>query len=645
MFKIKSIIAVILSLLVLVLPSCKSSQSEAELKIGVKDIQGVCNPFYAESEGDSEVISQMFMSIQRRDGDNKLINYGGGISYEFVGDSQIKYTVSLNEDMFFSDGKNITIDDVIFFYHFIADATYDGIYSDWYFNDIVGLKEYYFDDVNYQDKILNIEKKIESNYSSATIETEDYVKYLVETNLEGRFNGNLDSVSPSGVTWKEYIGNMGYSDDLASLGSNPKTDDVIEFVATIEAENNRFSYNPKDWYRELLYKDYIGGNYSDGTDIDTIKGIKKVNDYTCTVLFNSRNINAVAQLNALLVPKEYFSTEYVKGSADKIKKIDRCNVGSGPYVVTDFTETEVRMSANEYYNENECEFTTLRFIELSDEDNPINYVVSGKVDVVETLATADAVKKLDGKNVRYFIEDCDYYVSLFLNTRTVDTPHRKSFIGLSNVNSAVESKIGSYYTRPLRPISVRFEEYPSDLTESYYSESTYSLYNINSEINMTDVSVYYCGSEEDLEFSVLEEYKNNLSQKGITLNIVLTDESSLENAIISGKADMWIETVYDGDSCDKLEYYNSVGRLNKTGISSPEIDKMTADIRSAAGFYDKVSMVGKLMDLVMAEAVESPLYQLQTITVYNTETISDSSFTHGLNIDGYTHYIPLLKKN
>lgn len=642
---IKSLVAIFLSFAVFILPSCKSSQGSAELKIGVSDLESVYNPFYAESEGDREVISQMFMSIQRRDGDNKLINYGGGISYEFVGENQIKYTVSINKDLFFSDGTNITIDDVIFFYHFIADATYDGVYSDWYFNDIVGLKEFYFDDKNYQDKILNIEKKIESNYTSATIDKEDYVKYLVETNLEGRFNGDLDSASPSGGSWKEYIEKSGYSDELANLGSNPKQEELVKFIAAVEAENNRFAYNPKDWYRELLYKDYIGGNYSDGTDIESIEGIKKVNDYTCTVLFNSRNINAIAQLNALLVSKDYFGAEYIKGAADKVKNNNFCTVGSGPYVVTDYTETEVKMNVNEYYSEGGCDFTSLKFIELSGDDDPIKQVVNGRVDVVETLATAQAVKRLEGENVRYFIEDCDYYVSLFLNTRTVDLPHRKSFIGLSNLNSAVEAQIGSYYTRPLRPISVRFEEYTSDITESYYSESTYSLYNMNGEINMTDASVYYCGSEEDIEYSVLEEYKKILSEKGITLNIVLTDESGLESAILSGKADMWVETVFDGDSCDKLDYYNSGGRFNKTGISTPEIDTLTADIRRATGFYDKVSMVSKLMDMVMAEAVESPLYQPQKITVYNTEKISDSSFVHGMNIDGYTHYIPLLKKN
>ena len=131
----KKLTALLICAIILFLPSCKSmgslTRGGGELKIGVNGIEGNFNPFYSESEGDREIASQMFRTIQRRENDNKLINYSGGISYEFVGDSKGKYTVSIKDDMYFSDGSNITIDDVIFFYYFISDASYDGIYKDW----------------------------------------------------------------------------------------------------------------------------------------------------------------------------------------------------------------------------------------------------------------------------------------------------------------------------------------------------------------------------------------------------------------------------------------------------------------------------------------------------------------------------------
>ena len=642
---IKIITALICCLSILILSSCKGAENTSALKIGVSGIEGVFNPFYAESEADREIVSQMFRTIQRRNSDNKFVNSSGGISYEFVGENSIKYTVSINEDLYFSDGTNITIDDVIFFYHFIADATYDGVYSDWYLNDIAGLKEYYFDDKNYQSSISDIEYRVKEKYTVSNITTDDYVDYLFETKLEGRFNGDLDSESPYGSSWREYILKFGYAEAVEDLGNTPSQDRVTKLVARAEAETNPENYNPENWYRNKLYSAYIKDNYSDGTDVSAIEGIKKVDDYTCTVMFNSRNINAIAQLNAMLVSKAYLSAEYIKGSAGKIKDIDGYGVCSGAYKVTEYEDGVVSMAANEYYGEDSVGFSNLKFIELSEKADPIKQVKSGKVDIVKTLATAENISALDDKNVRYFIENCDYYTSLFFNTRTLDVSVRKALIGICNVSGAVEGQIGSYYTRLLRPISVRFEEYPSSVTEPYFSESAFTVYSMGSGEKTDDISVYYAGAEGDLAYTVLDEYKKILSSKGILLKIVLTDAQGLENAVVSGKADMWIENVYDGDSCDKYDYYNSNGRYNKTGIRTSEIDSLTLSIRSAAGYSNKVKMTEQLMNLVMEQAVECPLYQLQTVTVYNTDTINPDSFSQMLNMDGYAEILPYLKRN
>lgn len=647
MNKIKPLVAILLSFILLFLSACKGiGEIGSELKVGVEGITGQFNPFYAESDADREIVTQMFRSVQIKNSHNKLVNHSGGISYELVGENQVKYTVSIKEDMKFSDGTNITIDDVIFFYHFISDATYDGTYKDWYLNDIVGLKEYYFDDRNYQSSIANIEEKVEKNYTLTTIEPEDYAEYLVATNLEGKFSGNLDSMAPSGVSWEKYILSLGYKEALEDLGETPSDESVLKLAATVEAENNPLAYNPESWYRERLYTKYINDNYSDGADVESIEGIKKVNDYTCTILFNSRNINAVSEINALLVSKAFYAAEYIKGDADKVKAVEENPISSGPYVFVDYRNDEVSLTANSFYEDADCEFSSIKFIDLAaKEDDPVKSVLSGKVDVVTTLATSDIADSLNEKNVQYFISDCDYYVSLFFNTRSLDSSVRKALMGLCSLNNTVEQKIGSYYTRLFRPISVRFAEYPSSVTEPYYNESAFTVYSMANDSKVTAVSAYYSGTENDLEYSVLTSYRDILAEKGISLNIVLTDEQTLENAIASGLADMWIENVSDGDTCDKYEYFNSRGLLNKTAVNNPEIDSMTAGIRSAVGFSDKAQMTSQLMTLVMEQAVEYPLYQLQNITIYNTETINPDSFEEGVAFDGFSYYLSKLKRN
>lgn len=638
---------VLLCMALLCSSGCRAVKSinTTELKIGVEGIEGVFNPFYAETEADKLINSQVFLPIQRRTGNNSLVNLGGGISYEYAGTSGVKYTVTIRDDLVFSNGKPVTIDDVIFFYYFISDASYDGTYSLWYLNDIEGLKEYYFDDKNYQSSLDKIEEQIANNYSVKTISADDYVEYLVATRLEGRFDGNLDSVSPSGATWREYAEKLGYSRSVDDLGASPDTDDAIRLIARIEAESNPLSYDPETWYREKLYGEYIEKNYSDGIDVTEISGIKKINDYTCTVLFNSRNINAVSELNALIVSKAFYSADYIKGQADKVKEISGYAVASGPYTVTDYSDNEVTLGINGCYFDGTPDFDSLKFIDLAAENqDPAQSVLDGKTDVLTVTASSELISKLAADKVKYYVSDNDCYTSLFFNTRTLDSFLRKALCGIaSEVGSSIQSKVGTYYTAPHRPLSVRFDEYPTSATQSYYTESSYSAYEL---VKGTPDRAFtaYCPTDAD-EFAVaaLNEYKTLLAEKGVTLNIVSADEAQLNAAITSGRADIWIETVYDGATSDKYDYYNSAGKYNKTALNDSQINELTSGIRSAIGLSARDKMTENLLELIMEQAVEYPLYQLQKVTIYNIDTVHPDSFDESFNYDGFEYAIPLLK--
>ena len=212
-------------------------------------------------------------------------------------------------------------------------------------------------------------------------------------------------------------------------------------------------------------------------------------------------------------------------------------------------------------------------------------------------------------------------------------------MGLCSLNDSVENEIGSYFTGLKRPLSVRFEEYPHHITEPYYKESAYTAFTIvNTETLPSELTAYYCGDE--LEKIWLEEYKNILSSKGVKLNIVSVSEEELA----SGKADLWIASVADGATSDKYDWFNTNGKLNTVNISNPEIDALTQQIRSALGLSDKTALTEKVLDLVMEQAVECPLYQRQRVTVYNTEKISEESFSSDFDYDGFSYSVAVLKK-
>lgn len=543
---------------ILLLTSCgiSSSDKTESLKIGVDTVTGNFNPFYADDSGDERVNAQVFRSVQRRGADNKLINSAGSITYEYIGDEQVKYTVTVRNDLKYSDGTAVTIDDVIFFYYFIADATYDGVYKDFYLNDIDGLKEYYYDDEDYQSK-------------------------------------------------------------LAALG----TDDAGSASVTA----------------------YIKSNYSDGADVTEISGITRVDDYTCTVLCNSRNINTISQLNAVLVSTTFYGVDYVKGATGKVKAFTTQSLGCGPYYISDYDPDthETELSVNQYYYDEKPAFSKLDFIDVtSEKKDAVELINSGKIDVTQVEASSQTIGNLSSGTVKYFIGNEPAYVSMFVNTRTIpDEAVRKQLMRLCVVNDSLDTLFGSYYTRVYLPLSVRFDEYP-EINEPYYKVDAIEQLITN---KIDEVNLYCCANEDSCEYTVSNAIADKFSAIGVKCNVLICDYATLKKAAAAGKADLWVMSVDDGATCDKYDYFNSKGRSNLTGLNDASIDNLTAQIRISTGFTDKSAMELQVLNGVMDKAVELPLYQLQNVTVYNTSAISPDCLSDLSEYDGYDYVIPLLK--
>lgn len=622
---------------------CKKDKSSSdELVIGVENVNRAYDPFYVSSEADLKITSQIFQTVQRRDSTNSLVNFAGGISYEIIDDTQVLYTVTLKDNMFFSNGKNVTVDDLIFFYHYIADASYDGYYSDWYLNDIVGLKEYYYDDVAYLSEIEMINAAVTANYTLETISDDDFINYLTETDIGGIYSGKDVEINEDFVS---YIEKHGFTEALNDLGDNPEREKLIRLIASVENSYNRSAYNPESWYRDTLIKDYIAVNYANGNDVTAISGIKKINDYSCTILFNTRNINAVSEINVPLVSKDDYIVDYVKGNTVEIKNKNIKPCGSGPYMYGKAEDNTVKLIQNKNYYEDEPDFLILKFIDFESSDKtPFESLKDGEVDIISVPANNADVKNLDSDDFHSVYFNNSYYTSIFFNARTLEQSERQALAGLCNFGEFLQSEYGNYYTRLNSPVSIRFSEYPHERTEPYYNESSFSAYSKLSVEPITTLTAYYSGDKSAPEYKILSEYQKTLADKNIALAIVISSRSELENAIINGKADIWIENVYDGATCDKFDYYNSVGTMNKTGLSNIEIDMLTINLRSAVGFSDKSKMVAQLSELVMAEAIEMPVCQTQTVTVYCLDKISENTFGYDFDYDDYVYAIPELKR-
>lgn len=635
----KYILSILLVFCVIFASGCGIKEiNNKELKIGVSGIEGNFNPFYAETTADKQISGQVYQPIQRRNSNNKRVNLNGGISYEIDG-QKVKYTVSINKNLYFSNGKHATIDDVIFFYYFISDASYDGVYKDFYLNDIEGIKEYYYDDANFSENLSKIYDTVSSNYSQASISEDNLEKYLVETKIDGKFN---EKKAPDGQEWKAYFEKNGLTQEFEKLEKKAESSSILSLSAKAEAKNNASSYNAESWFKDKLISQYKEKNYENGISITEIKGIKKINDYTCTIQFNSPDINAVSALNVPIISKETYSSIYVKGLAQKVKEYYETALGCGPYSLEEYKNGRASLVKNEYYS-NAPQFEKLTFIDYSEKvDSMYKDAVSGKLDITTVKASTERISGLSSDDIKYFVTNDDGYYSLFFNSEKLDIIERKALCGVCDLSNAVEGKYGKYYTVPLRPLSIRFDDYPEKITEKKYSPKDFTNYQLKGARKISSLNAF---CSDDFTYELLGRFGEILAEKSITLNIFKVSYSELKAAVKASKADVWIERVPDGATSNKYEYYNSLGEENASGFINPDVDDITSKIKSSVGMYDRSSLTAKMLDIITEQALEQPVCQLQNVTIYNLKAISEKSFDNSYNYDDFTFVISQLKYN
>ncbi len=569
-------------LICIILPSCSlpftvSQAKQTTLKIGVENIKGGFNPFFDGEDMNSVIMTQMFETVQRQGDENRFENLCGSITYEFLESDKVKYTVSIDDDIMFSDGSYATIDDVIFYYYVLADASYDGRFGDWYLNDIQGLKAFYYDDKNYEEKLAEIEEQ---------------------------------------------------SEDKAE--------------------------------RDKKIKEYIKKNYSDGISVSEISGIRKISNRACTITFNSVNINAISQINPLIVSKAAYGAGYVKGKADIIKENAETPVGSGPYKYKSYNKNSgvLTMNANENYHGGKPGFDNLQFIDLTAKKlDSIKAVINGTADICETSANTAKMNTVSSSGLRYNVTDAPFYTSILFNCRNVDENMRKGIMSLSNWTGEAKTDYDGCFTALYRPLSARFGEYPSDVTEPFYpvdgkkaeeffkeagcKKSGEKLLDFDG--NPVGYKMVCLSDGEDVLAKVANSFITALKSAGIELTIEFVDEEEYLKSLKKHSADMWCGPVYDNATCDKYEYYHTDGSLNYSRVSDPVLDMLLEETQKCTDYSERCSQTASMLKAVMSTAAELPLYQLKTITVYNTEVIDETTIPLDADLQGCRFIIPELR--
>lgn len=405
------------------------------LVVGTQNFDGKFSPFFYTNDYENQVMGMVFDDLLLVDREGSVVLKGiegdvrpyNGTDYTYKGiadcdivensDGTVDYNITLKEGVKFSDGEEMTIDDVIFSYYVLLDPAYDGV-STLYSLPIKGLEAYRSGMDTVQNLILAAGPDA---YAANDFYTEEqYNAYWAAFNAAGvKFAQEiLDYVVDSGSATADdsvaaQAGNWGF--DLADDAT------VEDFWAAIVA---KYGYDISDdginaetagTSISAFLEAELGDAYTDytvavqtGESAPNVAGIVKTGDYSMTVTLTEVNATAIYQLPVTVCPMHYYGETdkydydnnmfgFVKGDLSHVKSVTSTPIGSGPYTFEGWSNGAVTLQKNPTYWKGEPKIDTVIWREMQDEDK-IPGVVSGTIDVTDPSYSKEAAEQIKEAN-------------------------------------------------------------------------------------------------------------------------------------------------------------------------------------------------------------------------------------------------------
>ena len=441
----KKTLALILSLIMCVslFTACGNGNNNGQqdsttktLVVGTQNFDGKFSPFFYTNDYENQVMSMVFDALLGTDREGAVVLKGiegdvrpyNGTDYTYTGiadcdivenaDGTVDYNITMKEGVKFSDGTEMTIDDVIFSYYVLLDPTYDGV-STLYSIPIKGLEAYRSGMDSRMNLILAAGP---DGYTATDYFTEDqYNTFWAAFNAAGEkfaqeivdycvaagsaadandvataagawgFDG-LAADATAADFWNAIVAAYGY--DISDDGINAETAGT-SISALIEAEIGD------------TFSDYTVGVQT-GESAANVSGIVKTGDYSMTVTLTEVSANAIYQIPVTVCPMHYYGeTEkydydnnkfgFDKGDLSHVKSVTSAPVGSGPYTFESYSNGAVTLQKNAGYWKGEPKIDTIIWREMQDVDK-IPGVVSGTIDITDPSYSAEAAEQIKKAN-------------------------------------------------------------------------------------------------------------------------------------------------------------------------------------------------------------------------------------------------------
>ena len=471
---------------------------DTPLVVGYSAFNQKFSPFFSETEYDQDVWVMTSLGMLNSDRQGQIIMKGiegethnyNGTDYTYYGpadceivqkdDGTVDYNFKMREDLVFSDGEKVTIDDVIFSMYVLCDPTYDGN-STLYAAPIQGMAAY-------RAGMTTLAKAL----AAAGRDNADFTYWTEEQ--QTKFWDNFDKgLVPfaEGIVAACVEGGMNTEGDIAGAAANWGFDGLAK-DATIQdfamAIGNQYGWVFSAMEKEVgnsdalstmmdadVYNDYPTTGVKTGESADSITGIKKTGDYSMTVTLDKVDATAIYQLGVTIAPLHYYGDTaqfdaennkfgFPKGDLSSVRAKTTEPMGAGPYKFLKYEDGVVYFEANENYFLGAPKTKYLNFQQCMSDDDKLNGVITGTIDITDPTFSNDTVDAITKANNGSGVDGDK------VTTDTVDNLGY-GYLGMSAACVNVGGEPGSDASKNLRKaFATVFSVYRDVAIESYYGE-------------------------------------------------------------------------------------------------------------------------------------------------------------------------------
>ena len=469
-----------------------TAASDGTLVLAETGFEGKFSPFFASSASDQDVIDLTQLGLLGADRKGEMILNGiegetreyNGTDYTYYGtsdcvvtendDGTVTYDIKLRDDLKFSDGEPVTIDDVIFSMYVFLDPTYDGSVT-MYSTPIVGLEEY-------RNSMSTLSKLI----AEAGEDNTDYTNFTEEQQ-----KAFWDAVNDGGVKFAQEIvdymmanGATDVTSAAAGWGFDlPDGADAKAFFLAI-GEQYDWSFSAMEAesagsaLSELIPEDvyaYSTTGVNVGNAVANVAGIVKTGDYSMTLTTSELSTTMIYQLQMPIAPLHYYGDEslydydnnsfgFVKGDLSGVRSKTSAPLGGGMFTFSKYSDGVVYLDANPDYFNGAPKVAHVNMKETQEADK-ITGVQAGTIDISDpsySLEVADQIADING------VEGEDGPV---ITTRLKDY-RGYGYIALSAKNVSVGGDPASQASKDLRKaIMTVIAAYRDEGIDSYYGDT------------------------------------------------------------------------------------------------------------------------------------------------------------------------------